>query len=231
MMTKRVAIVQSSYIPWKGYFDLMRRVDEFILYDDAQYTRRDWRNRNVIKTKDGLLWLTIPVEVKGKFHQAIKDVRISDPTWQVRHFKSIAAAYGRAPFFRKYRDALEDLYRGAVCARLSEINRRFLDGLARLLGITTPISWSMDYTLPEGRVERLVALCQQAGATAYLSGPSAKGYIDARLFAEAGIELAFIDYSAYAEYPQLYPPFVHQVSAIDLLFHTGAHAPAYMLPA
>jgi hypothetical protein len=231
MIAKRVAIVQSSYIPWKGYFDLMRRVDEFILYDDAQYTRRDWRNRNVIKTKDGLLWLTIPVEVKGKFHQAIKDVRVSDPAWSDRHFKSIAAAYARAPFFRCYRDAIEDLYRGAPCPRLSDINRRFLEGLAQLLGITTPISWSMDYDLPEGRVERLVALCRQARATAYLSGPSAKEYIDARLFADAGIDLAFIDYRGYAEYPQLYPPFVHQVSAIDLLLHTGADAPAYMLPA
>ncbi|TMJ97028.1 MAG: WbqC family protein [Actinobacteria bacterium] len=231
MIPKRVAIVQSSYIPWKGYFDLMRRVDEFILYDDAQYTRRDWRNRNVIKTKDGLLWLTIPVEVRGKFHQAIKDVRVSDPAWPNRHFKSIAAAYARAPFFRDYRDAIEDLYRGAACPRLSDINRRFLQGLAQLLGITTPVSWSMDYDLPAGRVERLVALCRQAGATAYLSGPSARDYIDARLFAEAGIDLAFIDYSGYAEYPQLYPPFVHQVSALDLLLHTGADAAAYMLPA
>src|SRR5499427_8327480 len=168
---KRVAILQSSYIPWKGYFDLMRQVDEFILYDDAQFTKRDWRNRNQTKTKDGLLWLTIPVQVKGHFTQAIKDVAISDMGWAEKHFKTIAAAYARAPYFRTYRDVIEDLYRGSTVTRLSDANRRFIDAFAALLGIRATISWSMDYELPEGRVERLVALCRQARATAYLSGP------------------------------------------------------------
>jgi hypothetical protein len=225
-----VAVVQSSYIPWKGYFDLMRQVDEFILYDDAQFTRRDWRNRNRIKTKDGLLGLTIPVEGKGRYHQPIKDALISDPRWADRHFKTIAAAYGRAAHFREYRDVLEDLYRGATSNRLSEVNRRFLEGLARLLGIGTRLSWSMDYQLPEGRVERLVALCRQAGATRYLSGPSAKAYLEARPFADAGIELAFIDYTGYPEYAQVHPPFVHQVSAIDLLVNVGPEAARYLDP-
>jgi hypothetical protein len=225
-MSKRVAILQSSYIPWKGYFDLMRQVDEFILYDDAQYTKRDWRNRNQIKTKDGLLWLSIPVEVKGKFTQAIKDVCISDPSWNEQHFKTIAAAYARAPRFREYRECLEDLYRGAASCRLSDINRRFIEGLATILGIKTKLSWSMDYELPDGRVERLVSLCRQTGATSYLSGPSARDYIqqDAGLFAEAGIEVGYIDYSNYPEYPQLYPPFEHHVSVIDLILNAGPEA-------
>ena len=157
---KRVAILQSSYIPWKGYFDLIRQVDEFILYDDAQFTKRDWRNRNQIKTKDGVLWLTIPVHVKGLFTQAIKDVVISDPTWGDKHFKSIAAAYARAPYFREYRDMIEGLYRDSTSPRLSDVNRRFIEAFADLLGIRTKLSWSMDYALPEGRVERLVALCK-----------------------------------------------------------------------
>jgi len=225
-VTKRVAILQSSYIPWKGYFDLMQQVDEFILYDDAQYTKRDWRNRNQIKTKDGLLWLTIPVEVKGRFTQAVKDVLISDRSWNERHFKTIAEVYARAPCFSGLRDPLEDLYRGATSPRLSEVNRRLLEGLARLLGITTKLSWSMDYSLPEGRVERLVALCRQARATAYVSGPSARDYIshDAHLFTEAGIDVSYIDYAGYSEYPQLYPPFVHQVSVIDVIANMGASA-------
>jgi hypothetical protein len=223
---KRVAIVQSSYIPWKGFFDLMRRVDEFILYDDAQYTRRDWRNRNQIKTKDGLLWLTIPVEVKGKFTQAIKDVCISERSWNDQHFKTIAAAYARAPHFREYRGQIEELYRGASSPRLSDVNRWFIDGLAKILGVTTKVSWSMDYELPEGRVERLVALCRQAGATSYLSGPSARDYIeqDAHLFADAGIPVDYIDYSGYPEYAQLYPPFEHHVSVIDLILNAGRAA-------
>jgi len=223
---KRVAIVQSSYIPWRGYFDLMRQVDEFILYDDAQYTKRDWRNRNRIKTKDGLLWLSIPVEVKGRFTQAVKDVCISEPGWNDRHFKTIANAYSRAPHFQEFRGGLEELYRGATLPRLSDVNRRFIDGLAKILGIGTKVSWSMDYELPEGRVERLVALCRRAGATFYLSGPSAREYIerDARLFAEAGIDVGYIDYSGYREYPQLYPPFEHHVSVIDLILNAGPSA-------
>ena len=225
-LSKRVAILQSSYIPWRGYFDLLRSVDEFILYDDAQYTKRDWRNRNQIKTKDGLLWLSIPVEVKGKFTQAIKDVCISTPGWHDQHFKTISAAYARAPHFREYRDCLEELFRGATSTKLSEVNRRFIEGLARILGITTKISWSMDYELPEGRVERLVALCRQAGATSYLSGPSARAYIDGQpsLFADAGIDVAYIDYSGYPEYPQLYPPFEQHVSVIDLIVNAGPAA-------
>ena len=225
---KRVAILQSSYIPWKGYFDLMGQVDEFILYDDAQFTKRDWRNRNQIKTKDGVLWLTIPVHVKGLFTQAIKDVEISDASWGDKHFKTIAAAYARAPYFREYRDMLEELYRGSRSLRLSEANRRFIDAFAGLLGIRTKVSWSMDYVLPEGRVERLVALCQQAGATAYLSGPAAKDYIDPALFADAGIDLSYMDYGGYPEYPQLYPPVTHHVSVIDLIFSVGSAAPEYL---
>jgi hypothetical protein len=227
-VSKRVAIVQSSYIPWKGYFDLMRQVDEFILYDDAQYTRRDWRNRNQIKTKDGLLWLTVPVEVKGRFHQSVKEVTISDRGWADRHFKSIMSTYARAPFFRHYRETLEDLYRRATHPRLSDVNRHFLEGLAPMFGITTPIRWSMDYELPQGRVERLVALCERAGATAYLSGPSARAYMDHGLFVQAGIDVSYIDYQSYAAYPQLYPPFVHQVSAIDLLLSLGPGAAGYL---
>ena len=225
---KRVAILQSSYVPWKGYFDLIRQVDEFILYDDAQFTRRDWRNRNQIKTKDGPLWLTIPVHVKGRFTQAIKDVTISDSGWGAKHFKTIAAAYARAPYFREYRDLIEELYRGAASLRLSDVNRRFIEAFAQLLGIHTKITWSMDYVLPEGRVERLVALCRQAGAYAYLSGPAAKDYIDPMQFTDAGIELSYIDYSGYREYPQLYPPFTHHVSVIDLIFNVGSAAPEYL---
>lgn len=225
---KRIAILQSSYVPWKGYFDLIRQVDEFILYDDAQFTRRDWRNRNQIKTKDGLLWLTIPVQVKGRFTQAIKDVTISDAAWAEKHFKTIAAAYARAPYFREYRELVEDLYRGSTSARLSDVNRRFIDAFAQLLGVRTKITWSMDYVLPEGRVERLVALCRQAGADAYLSGPAAKDYIDPKLFTDAGIELSYIDYSGYPEYPQLHPPFTHHVSLIDLIFSVGPAAPEYL---
>jgi WbqC-like protein family len=229
-VAKTVASVQSSYIPWKGYFDLIRRSDEFILYDNAQFTKRDWRNRNRIKTPNGLMWLTIPVEVKGKFEQPIKDTRVAEPHWNERHWLSIQANYARAPFFGAYKPVLEELYRECRTTWLSEINYRFISRICDLLSIETRLTWSMDYPVVSGRTERLVGLCTHAGATEYLSGPSAQGYIDAKLFEDAGISLTYMDYQRYPEYPQLHPPFDHQVSIIDLLVHTGPNATAHMLP-
>ena len=180
--TKTVAIVQSCYIPWRGYFDLISRVDEFVLYDDVQYTRRDWRNRNQIKTAQGLKWLTIPVDVKGKYHQKIKDTRIADPAWADNHWQSIRHAYGKAACFGDRRTALEELYLGCRETFLSMVNYRFITGINSLLGIGTRISWSSDYRLDGEKTERLLSICKQAGATHYLSGPSAKSYLDEALF-------------------------------------------------
>ena len=221
---KTIAIVQSSYIPWKGYFDLISRCDEFILYDDVQFTKRDWRNRNRIKTRDGLHWLSIPVNVSGRYFQAIKDVTISEPGWNARHWKTIASSYAQAPYFREYRERLEELYRGATDTSLSAINHRFLVGLCEIIGLHTRITWSMDYRLSDGKTERLADLCRQAGASRYISGPSARTYIEPAVFERAGVELEYMDYSGYREYPQLFPPFEHAVSVIDLICNVGPAA-------
>jgi len=225
---KKVGIVQSSYLPWKGYFDLLDRVDEFILLDDVQFTRRDWRNRNRIKTADGTLWLTIPVRAKGRFEQLVRETEVSDPDWPRRHWESIRQWYARAPFFGEYRERFEELFLGCDETLLSEVNRRFLEAIAGVLGCETTISSSADYDLVPGKTERLVGLCRQAGATSYLSGPSARAYLDEALFAEAGIAVEWMDYSNYPEYRQLFPPFEHAVSIIDLLFNEGPEAPRYM---
>ena len=172
--TKRVAILQSNYIPWKGYFDLINLVDEFILFDDMQYTRRDWRNRNQIKTRTGLQWLTIPVVVKGNFFQKIKDTRISDPGWAKRHWDSIVHNYSKATHFALYRELFESLYLGSQESFLSQINYAFVTAICKILGINTQISWSYDYTSVEGKTERLVSICKQARATTYISGPAAR---------------------------------------------------------
>jgi hypothetical protein len=228
MMGKKVAIVQSNYIPWKGYFDLIKSADEFILFDDMQYTKRDWRNRNKIKTQNGLMWLTIPVQVKGKYHQKINETVIGDPGWSRRHWKSIIHSYSRVKYFDAYRELFEDLFLGANERFLSQINYRFLTAICEILGIGTTLSWSMDYRLVEGKTERLVDLCRQANAAEYISGPAAKGYIDEELFSEEGITLRYMDYSGYPEYNQLFPPFEHHVSIIDLIFNEGPHTLEYM---
>jgi hypothetical protein len=230
MKAKRVAIVQSSYIPWKGYFDLIRSVDEFILLDEVQFTKRDWRSRNRIKTKDGVAWLTVPVLTKGRFTQAIRDTRVSDASWGERHWQTIHANYARAPYYRDYATTLEPLYLKPVSQLLSEINHAFIAAICRVLAIETPIVSSSHYHSGEGRNERLLELCAAAGATEYLSGPSARGYLDESAFAAAGITVRWADYSGYPEYPQVHPPFDHHVTVLDLLFCTGPDATRYMKP-
>lgn len=230
-MSKRIAIVQSSYIPWKGYFDLIASVDEFVLYDDAQYTKRDWRNRNRVKTANGLLWLTVPVEVKGRFNQRVRDAVVADPRAIERHWRTIQTSYARAACFREYESRLESLFCQASSDRLSAVNFQMLSGLCRLLHIQTPITWSMDYRHAGNPTQHLLDICDQAAATTYLSGPSARSYLDVGMFRDAGIAVEFMDYTGYPEYSQLYPPFEHTVSVIDLLMHTGCEAPRYMLHA
>ena len=225
---KTVAIVQSNYIPWKGYFDLINRVDEFILFDDVQFTRRDWRNRNRIKTRDGLAWLTIPVRVKGRFLQTIKDTVISDPQWNRRHWNTLVHHYARARHFREYEAALQQLYLDSTETHLSDVNFRFITAICGMLGIRTRISRSMDYHLIDGQTARLVDLCKQANATDYLSGPAAKAYVNEDLFRQAGIALHWMDYSGYPQYRQRFPPFEHRVTILDLLLSEGQDAPKYM---
>lgn len=228
-MTHRVAIVQSNYIPWKGYFDMIDRVDRFILYDDMQYTKRDWRNRNRIKTPDGPQWLSIPVSVKGKYFQAIKETEISDRTWALKHWKAIAQNYAKAPHFAAYAERIEALYgRAGELTHLSAVNHLFITAICELLGIQTTIEWSMAYTVVEGKTERLVSLCQQAGASRYLSGPAARDYLDEAQFAAAGIAVEWMDYSGYPVYEQVHPPFEHGVTVLDVLFHTGPAAMRYI---
>ena len=219
---KKIGILQSNYIPWKGYFDMIRSVDEFILYDDMQYTRRDWRNRNLVQSPQGLHWLTIPVEVKGKFDQKIKNTKISNKKWTKDHWQTIRLYYAKAPYFKEYESLFEKTFRECEgLDLLSQVNFKWIQLICSLLQITTKLSWSMDYELKEGKTERLVGLCQSAGGTYYLSGPAAKDYIVDQLFQEAGIELKYMDYSGYPKYPQLHSPFEHGVSILDLLFNTG----------
>ncbi len=225
---KSAAIVQSNYIPWKGYFDLIHAVDEFVLFDDVQYTRRDWRNRNRIQGPNGPVWLSIPVENKGKYFQRIRETAVSDTRWAEQHWKTIRHCYARAPWFGHYSQIFEELYLGCRETLLSRINYRFICAICSLLGIHTRISWSMDYRLAEGKTGRLAAICLELGATDYVSGPAARAYIESDLFSNNGLRLSFFDYSGYPEYRQLHRPFLHEVSILDLIFNEGPDSPKYM---
>ena len=226
--TKRVAIVQSNYIPWKGYFDMIASVDEFILYDDMQYTRRDWRNRNQVKTPQGLQWLSVPVSVKGKYFQKIRDTEIEAGDWATVHWKTFEKNYRRAPFFSEVAAWVEPLYLTETYPHLSILNRRFIEAVCSYLDIKTKITNSWDYELPEGKTERLAGLCAQAGGSEYVSGPAAKDYIEESIFSAQGIKLTWFDYTGYPEYPQLWGEFAHAVTILDLLFNCGKNSKEYM---
>jgi hypothetical protein len=225
---KKIAIVQSNYIPWKGYFDLIARVDEFVLFDDMQYTRRDWRNRNQIKTPQGLQWLTVPVRAKGKYLQTIRETEIDGQDWASAHWKALVQNYKRAPHFESVAEWMEPLYLGPLETHLSQFNRRLIESVCSYLGIRTTIRNSWDYQLHEGKTERLAHLCRQADAQEYVSGPSARDYIDEQVFKDMGIELTWFDYGGYPEYPQLWGSFAHGVTILDLLFNCGPEAHRYM---
>lgn len=225
---KKVAILQSNYIPWKGYFDLINTVDEFILYDDMQYTRRDWRNRNKIKTSQGLKWLSVPVEVKGKYFQKINDTIISEPEWAKNHWQTIKQFYSKTPYFKDYKNIFEEFYLSTNEQYLSKINFKLISIVNQILGITTTLRWSSEFELLEGQTEKLLGICQQASADIYLSGPAAKSYFDEDLAHSMGIAVEWMDYSGYPEYQQLYPPFEHGVSILDLIFNEGINATKFM---
>lgn len=219
----RVAIIQSNYIPWKGYFDLIASVDQLILYDDMQFTRRDWRNRNLIKTPQGTQWLTVPVKVKGKFTQTIRETEIQDPSWAGAHWNTLRANYARATHFQQVSALLEPIYRQRFDT-ISEVNRRFIETICDYLAIDTKIANSWDYSLAEGKSERLADLCQQAGATTYVSGPAARDYLDEAVFDSLGIAVEWFSYEGYPTYHQQWGEFVHGVSIVDLLFNCGPDA-------
>lgn len=224
---KRVAIVQSNYIPWKGYFDLIASVDEFIVLDNVQYTRRDWRNRNKIKTPQGLAWLTVPVRSKGKYDQLINETEIEGRDWADKHWQTICNTYRKARHFDEVAAVLEPLYTGEHLL-LSDMNLRFMRQINAYLKIDTMLVSSTRYPGAGTKTDLLLSLCSGAGASVYVSGPSAAAYIETDKFEAAGIEVEWFDYAGYPEYPQLWGPFEHGVSVIDLMFNCGPDARTFM---
>lgn len=207
---------------------MIAAVDEFILYDDMQYTRRDWRNRNLIKTAQGVQWLTVPVQVKGRYHQKISDTEIEGAKWSSIHWKALVQNYHRTPHFHEIAAWLEPLYLTVPYTHLSRLNRCLIEAICAYLCIETAITDSCNYALSGDKTERLLNLCTQAGGTEYVSGPAAKDYLDENSFTECNIKVKWLDYSGYQEYPQLWGKFTHEVSILDLLFNCGRDSPHYM---
>lgn len=227
MWVRKIAILQSNYIPWKGYFDIINDVDLFIFYDDVQYTKSDWRNRNRIKTPDGTKWLTIDIE--SNLTQLIYEVKFKIKRWNIKQWETIKQFYGKAPFFKQYRSFFEYLYLEKSYESLAEFNQYVIQQISlEILGIKTEFSDSRSYHVNGKKTDRLIDILEQVNATTYISGPAAKDYIEKSKFIDAGIQLIYKDYLGYPVYPQLYEGFDHGVTILDLIYNVGDDAPWYI---
>ena len=223
-------ILQPSYIPWRGYFHQVRKADCFVFYDDVQYDKHGWRNRNRIKTPHGPQWLTIPARAAGnvEYRRTIQQIEIDwARPWNRTHLASLRQAYHRAPFYAAWEPFLNDVY-GRQPSHLAPFTIDRTIELARRLGIShTRFVRSSDLGVAGYRTDRLIAIVKHLGCDRYISGPSARGYLEEPRFADAGIALEYMQYD-YPAYPQLYPPFDANVTILDLLFMTGPDAPKYI---
>jgi hypothetical protein len=223
----KVCILQPSYIPWKGFFHQIALSDVFVFLDTVQYDKRGWRNRNQIKTPSGLTWLTIPVHAHGT-HQGllIQNVEVQDSLWAQKHCAQIAHAYKKAPFFTEEFPSLEALLLETAEKEksISRITAEITKSLARRIGIEkTRFLYASEFPFDTVSLEpsqRLLSIAQSLNGRVYLSGPSAKDYLDVALFQDFGVQVEWMQYN-YKETAQLYPPFTHHVSLIDMLLTLG----------
>jgi hypothetical protein len=222
-----VAILQSNYIPWKGYFDIIAKADIFVIYDEVQYTKNDWRNRNKILTPHGNNWLTIPVRLDS-LNQKICETKVASSNWNKKHYTSLQLNYSKANGFNEFKEVLMDLYTDPS-ESLTEINTRFIKSICQHLDINTKIVDSRDLNLIGDRNERLIDACEKLSAEVYLSGPAARNYLNAQLFEQSKIKIEWMDYSNYREYPQLYGSFNHNVTIFDLILNLGKESRKFML--
>lgn len=226
---KKVAILQSNYIPWKGYFDLISAVDEFVIFDEMQFTKRDWRNRNQIKTPNGMKWLTVPVKTKGSFNQKIIDTQIDGDEWVENHIKSLEHNYSGAKFFNEILTIIKPIYLEKKFNYISDLNLEFIKAICNYLEIDTKILNSSDLgVLNDGKTDRLVDICKKLKGKIYVSGIAAKNYIEFDKFNKEKIKVEWFDYDGFVEYPQLWGEFSHNVTILDLLFNCGKKSKHYM---
>ncbi len=216
----RLAVLQPSYLPWLGYFDQIDRVDVFVYYDDVQYDRNGWRNRNRVKGPNGPVWLTVPVKHTGRGLQRICDVEIDGQrNWAQKHLRSIAQFYAKAPYVNDYIPRLTELL-GQTWTHLADLDIAINEAIIEWLGLGARVVRSSTLRVEGDRNERLIHICRHFGAGHYLSGNAAKSYVDLEAFAASGISVEWQDYE-HPNYSQLHGTFVSHLSTIDLLMNAG----------
>ena len=222
----KAAIIQSNYLPWKGYFDIIHDVDVFVFLEDVQYTHRDWRNRNKVKTPGGVKWISVPI--LGGIDQLIYEAKIDySQNWREKHKATIHHSYASAPYYESYKKEIFDIFFKKFDT-LSELNIFSIKKIAKILGIETKFINSKDLHTYGTKDDKLIEINQKIGATYYISGPAAKNYIENDKFSTAKIELLFKDYTGYPAYPQIWNNFESAVSIIDVIFNCGEESPYYI---
>lgn len=216
----KIGILQPGYLPWLGFFEQVYRSDTFVLYDDVQFDKNSWRNRNRIKTADGPLWLTVPVRHKGHTVQTLLQTEIiDDKRWPRKHLNSLTVHYAKAPYFDRYRDELSSILQ-QDWKYLVDLDIALIRYLLKELGITTPLVRSSVLGVPGNKTERLVAICKELNATSFYEGAAGRDYIDENKFNEQGITIEYQEYR-HPVYPQLHGEFMPYLSIVDLLFNCG----------
>lgn len=218
----KAVVLQPMYLPWMGYFGMIDQADVFVFYDDVQFTRRSWQRRNKIKVPDGdFTWLTVPV--KKDFGQNINEVKIkSGEDWRDSHWKSIHHSYAGSPYFDKYRNSIESIYKSEWDS-LVELNTSIIYAVLECLpevGNSTEFIYSSKLSASGAKSDRLVSILTEIGADTYISGPGAKEYLDPQMFNQEGIDVYWHKFD-HPEYSQRHGDFVSHLSVIDLLFHVG----------
>lgn len=219
---KTISILQPSYIPWLGYFEQIAKSDIFIFYDDVQYTKNDWRNRNKIKTSNGWEWMTIPIKSKGKFKEKINEVDVCGINWTKKHFRTLFINYSKSPFFNTYKDKFKEFY-NKKWIKLSDMNIELIKMICGIIGIERKFFCSSKLGISGKRSERLLNICKNFNGDIYYSGNAAKNYLDTKLFKQNKIKVVFQDYQ-HPIYPQLYGNFISHLSILDLLFNCGPNS-------
>jgi hypothetical protein len=220
---KTLVVLQPGYLPWLGYFDLLSKADVFVHYDDVQFDKHGWRNRNRVKGPKGAIWLTVPVLHHGRGAQSILDVEIDDRRdWRRKHLSTIGQLYAHATFVDSILPRLREIIE-RPWPRLVDLDLALIDWLAEEIGISTPCYRASQLDIGGDRIERLVNLCKYFGASRYISGNAARDYLDVTRFAAAGIEVVWHDY-AHPTYAQQHGEFVPYLSVLDLVLNVGARS-------
>jgi hypothetical protein len=222
----RIAIMQPTYLPWLGYFDLIDQVDTFAVLDTVQFEKQSWQQRNRIKTPSGLLWLTVPVLFRGLLGQKILEVEIRDADFWRKHLRGIEVNYGRAQFFEEYFPQISAILQQCCPGtRLVDLNLRLINWLMEILGVRTPVVLASSLAQEGKRSELLADICQKLGASQYVSPLGSAVYLmdEMSCFRDADIEVVFQNY-CHPEYRQLFPPFLSHASVLDLLFNEGGRS-------